>query len=418
MNKTLSWIQLSFNSIFQHRLRSFLSMLGIIFGVMAVLTMISISEGAKKELLEQIERLGTKNIFIKAAQLTPSQKAAAVEKLSSGLTMADGSRILAGCSQAKLIAGLNEISAAVRGISGNESPQVVAVSPSYAGLMKILVARGRFFTPFDQMNHDMVCVIGNTLATRLGKNGNIGNLIRIEDHLFKIIGHLQEVDPLSPGKKKTAISVRNYNEMLMIPLGADGSIIARDQETQLSYHGGITELIVQVQDSDQVMAAGKVIHRIMEIAHNHVPDYQIVIPRALFIQARQTQKLFNMVLGAIAGISLLVGGIGIMNIMLATVYERTREIGIRRAVGASRTDIVQQFLIESIILTFSGGLIGVVLGSACAVVVSRIGQWQTLITPWAVLLSVIMAVGVGIFFGLYPAVRASRMDPIIALRYE
>ena len=169
---------------------------------------------------------------------------------------------------------------------------------------------------------------------------------------------------------------------------------------------------------DQVLNTAKVVDRIVQVRHNNVKDYQMIIPRELLQQAQKTQRTFNFVLGAIAGVSLLVGGIGIMNIMLATVTERIREIGIRRAVGANRNDIITQFLVEAVILTFTGGLIGIAAGIGAVAVISTLSGWQTTITPWAIAVPLVMSILAGIFFGLYPAVQAARMDPVAALRHE
>lgn len=410
---------MALQSIFQHKLRSCLSILGIICGVMAVLTMISIGEGAKHNLLLQIEQLGTKNIYIKKRALTKVQKKNARERLSSGLGISDVDRIRSGCDTVSAIAVLREVRATILGIGSENTPPIIASSANYAEVMGFTVQNGRFITPMDIRENKMVCVIGNSLAERLGLKGKTGNFIRLENQLFKIVGRLKGFKRKEGTGKKMAISVRDYNEMIIIPLGLDGIINDwAEGDPNMNITGDISEMIVQVKHPEGVFSAGKIIDRIINIAHGGVSDYLVLIPRELLRQAQQTQRTFNLVLGTIAGVSLLVGGIGIMNIMLASVYERTREIGIRRAVGATRLDIVQHFLTESVILTLTGGIAGVLMGTITSILVSHIGQWATRITLWAVLGPVIMAILVGVFFGLYPAVQASRMDPIKALRYE
>ncbi len=420
VQKAKGLVTISFQSLLDHKLRSGLSTLGIICGVMAVLTMISIGEGAKHDLLLQIEQLGTKNIYLKPRVLSEEQQNQAGANLSAGLTPADAIRIRNGYARIKDIALLNEVKATVLDTQSSAAPQVIAVSDNYGEILGLGMAQGRFISAVDGDLKQPVCVLGASLAAQLGSRANIGSRIRIEDQLFKVVGKLKNFERKANAGKKAAISVRNYNDTIMIPFGL-GALVSPSEKIMapLARHTPrVSEIIVQVRDSDLVVPAAKRIQRIVCLSHNGVLDFQVIVPRELLRQARQTQKTFNLILGAIAGISLLVGGIGIMNIMLASVYERTREIGIRRAVGATRTDIVWHFLTESILLTSVGGVAGVFMGIITAAAVSRLGQWQTLITAWAILLPVLMAVLVGVFFGIYPAVQASKMDPIKALRHE
>jgi putative ABC transport system permease protein len=420
INKLTGLISISLRSLLDHKLRSALSSLGIICGVMAVLTMISIGEGAKHDLLSQIEQLGTKNIYLKQSMQTDVQKERANNNLSVGLTPDDVQRIRQGYRNITNIGLLTEVSATVFDISSDISPQIIAVSSNYSDIMGLDMAEGRFISAMDVQNREPSCVLGASIALNLGLKGKTGAYLRIENQLFKVVGRIKSFERKGKEDKKAAISIRNYNDIIFIPFGLD-SLISHSRaggKFLIQDTVSVSEIIVQVNDSDLVMSAGKSINRIVNIAHNGVSDFQVIIPRELLRQARRTQRLFNLILGAIAGISLLVGGIGIMNIMLASVYERTREIGIRRAVGATRLDIVWHFLTESIILTSVGGLVGVFMGIVTSVAVAKLGQWQTLITAWAILLPVLMAIFVGIFFGIYPALQASKMDPIKALRHE
>ena len=262
----------------------------------------------------------------------------------------------------------------------------------------------------------MVCVLGTDVAVRLGALGKLGQHIRIENHLFKVVGILDRFH--REKSKGSAITVRNYNEMVFIPLGTESSLVGPIAREIKMDRGQLTEMVIQVVRTDEVLNTAKIVDRILQVSHHHVKDYQMVIPQELLRQAQKTQRTFNIVLGAIAGVSLLVGGIGIMNIMLATVTERIREIGIRRAVGATRDNIIVQFLTEAVILTFSGGLIGILLGIGTVSFITRLSGWHTSVTAWAVFLPLGMSILVGVFFGLYPAVKAARMDPVAALRHE
>lgn len=299
---------------------------------------------------------------------------------------------------------------------GDLSPQISAVSPGYAALQNLVIHQGRFITDFDVAQLNLVCVLGSDLALVLGDKGRIGSLLRIENQLFTVVGTLGRIDRAST--KSAPIAVRNYNKLIFIPIGTERSISTAGRGGGGFRTPELTEIVLQVAETEQVGPTAGIVDRILEISHNGIKDYQLIVPQELLNQARQTQRTFNLVLGAIAGVSLLVGGIGIMNIMLATITERFREIGIRRAVGATRTAIVLQFLVEAILLTFSGGVIGVGVGVAATHLIIASFGWRVSITPAALLLPLAMSFFVGLFFGLYPAYQAAKLDPVKALRYE
>jgi putative ABC transport system permease protein len=383
---------------------------------MAVLAMLSIGEGAKQEALSQIEQLGTKNIYLKTISLTKGQQIKAREKLSQGLSLNDANRILKGCPAVKDVACLKELTASIIGTTKEVLPQIVSCSANYAQVHSLNISQGRFISHQDIEYKNMVCVMGDSTADSLGTTGKIGSYMRIENNLFKIVGVLKRHDIKT--SKSSVISIRNYNDMVFIPIGAERALnqgIVRKRRTSTV---GLTDIIIQMEKSKQVLMASGVIKRIMEINHSGVEDYQMIVPQELLEQSQKTQRTFNIVLGSIAFISLLVGGIGIMNIMLATVSERTKEIGIRRAVGAARKHIMIQFLAESVILTFSGGIVGIAAGIGGVWFIAIMAGWKTAVTVWSIILSLIMSTFVGIFFGLYPAYQAARMDPIAALRHE
>jgi putative ABC transport system permease protein len=416
LKKQVKVIHIALRSLLQHKLRTSLSILGVICGVMAVMTMISIGEGAKRESLVQIEQLGTKNIYIKAIALTDAQKKKAIDMRSPGLGAGDAVRIRRECPGVTDVACLKELKASVMAAVKEISPQVVACSANYSGLQSIHVSQGRFLAEQDMVQKNQVCILGDRVVKNLGLQGHVGNFIRIENNLFKVIGHLQRFD--RKASKSGAVTARNFNEMVIVPLATAAMFDEALSMKNIPISSELTEIIVQVRTADQVDFTAKVIRRIMEHAHGGAEDYQIVVPQELLQQSQKIQRTFNIVLGSIALISLLVGGIGIMNIMLATVSERTREIGIRRSLGATQQDIIIQFLTEAVVLTFSGGLIGVLTGTVCVWAVAAIAKWATAITMISLILPLLTSILVGMFFGLYPAYLAAQMDPIVALRHE
>ena len=400
----------------QHKLRSTLSILGIVCGVAAVFSMFSVGEGAKRETLSQIEQLGTRNIYVKSASLTEVQEKKSRAKLSKGLTLYDAQRIKNGCRDVEDVVGLRELKASVLGAAKDVTPLIVSCTANYASTLKLPIGSGRFISVLDMQEGKLVCVIGHSLAHSLGGSGTVGKHLMIEDSLFKIVGVLQRVE--SKTEKSSAISLRNYNDMVFIPLAATHVVNKTASASGPGASSEVTELIIAMSNAQQVAKSVPAVKRILEITHGGADDYQVVVPQELLNQSRKVQRTFNIVLGSIAFISLLVGGIGIMNIMLATVSERTKEIGLRRAFGATYTDIIIQFLAEATILTFTGGVVGIVIGFSGVWLISAIAKWDTTITIFSIVFPLLTSIAVGIFFGLYPACTAAKMDPITALRSE
>jgi len=415
-SKPYKYFALAALSLRRHKLRATLSILGVVCGVAAVFSMLSVGEGAKRESLSQIEQLGTRNIYVKSVPLTETQERKSRANLSHGLTLHDARRIENGCRDVQAIAGLSELKASVFGAAKDVTPLIVACTPNYAHLLKIPVGTGRFLSDQDMQDSKLVCVVGHTAANSMGVSDSVGNFLRIENSLFKIVGILRRIE--SKAEKSGAIRLRNYNDMVFIPLAASNLVNRAGPVSGTIAFPEVTELIIAVSTAQQVPATVPAVKRILEVTHGGTDDYQMVVPRELLDQSRKIQRTFNIVLGSIAFISLLVGGIGIMNIMLATVSERTKEIGIRRAFGATHGDILLQFLAESTLLTFAGGMIGIVIGFGGIWLISAIAKWSTTITVLALVLPLLTSVAVGIFFGLYPAYTAAKMDPIAALRSE
>lgn len=399
-----------------HRLRSLLSTLGVLFGVVAVIAMLSIGEGAKRETLEQIEQLGTHCLIVRAAELSEEQQKEALQKGSDGLTLEDGSQIALLLDPIREYGALRKVEAQLTAVAleeGGESIEVLAVTPGYTQIKGLVLAEGRPLSDGDLRHRGQVCLIGSDVATALGSRGRVGETLRIEREPFLIVGLLAP-RRWSRGKSNSALMVRNFNKSILLPLGSDQLLVKR---LPMRPHA-VDELLLQLHHSEAMSRLLPAVVQLLQRRHREVEDYQLVVPTELLAQAVRTQQTFNMVLGGIAALSLLVGAIGIMNIMLATVSERTREIGIRRAVGATRTHIIVQFLGETLLLTLFGALLGVVLGVVVSWCIGVGAGWKTVVTPFSLLLAIGMASAVGLLSGLYPAFKAAYMDPIQALRRE
>ncbi|MDH3839134.1 MAG: ABC transporter permease [Desulfobacteraceae bacterium] len=410
----MKWDQImrdAWRALFRHRLRSFLSSLGIVFAVMAVVAMLSIAEGAKQEILEQIERLGTNSIIVRSLQLTGTQETAARRRLSRGLVLSDANALKKAIHTISSVASVKEVKASLSISIAQDPFEILAITESYQVAKNLAVKQGRFVCNTDVVRKNLVCVLGEEVSRLLGDSGHLGGVLRLEDRTYRIVGILQKRQWMR--SKSPALAVRNYNRAIFIPIGTE----VTDIQGQNRF-GEISEIWLRVARNGNVQASAEAVRRILNRMHGGVEDFQVIVPQELLIQAQKTQRIFNIILGCIAGISLLVGGIGIMNTMLASVAERTREIGIRRALGAGEKHIVLQFLCEAIVLTTIGGCIGIILGAGSAIIISKVAGWKTVLTVWSVIVSIVMAGSVGLVSGLYPAIKAARLEPVRALRHE
>jgi putative ABC transport system permease protein len=409
-----------------------LTALGIIFGVSAVIAMLSIGEGAKQETLEQIQLMGINNIIVRAVELRETSFKQAKTSFSPGLTIQDAEAIQRICPYADIVVPQWEY--ATTGVYGSSRGDVrmIGVTPEYASVFNAKIKSGKFLTAEHIAQQANVCVLGSKAKESLFHfEDAVGKQVKLNEMWFTVVGVLEPKFISAKGAQN--FDIRNVNLDIYIPITTAMHKVVKKppqetwQTTVRRWRGEIinyidrskvAQITVKVKNSDDIFDAYGILKRILQRKHYGVEDYEITIPEELLRQSQKTQRIFNIVMGAIAGISLLVGGIGIMNIMLASVLERTREIGIRRAVGATKADVLAQFLIEAVVLSVIGGVIGVGLGFGMTKLITAYAEWKTIIDVWAVVLAFSVSGATGIAFGIYPAKKAAEKEPIEALRYE
>ncbi|MFA6958527.1 MAG: ABC transporter permease [Thermoanaerobaculia bacterium] len=393
-----------------HKLRTTLTMLGMIFGVGAVIAMLSIGAGAERQALASIGSLGVRNVLIRTIPLDNQEKEE-IRKKSLGVSTRDGEAIAEAVDGVEVVlprveVKVHRISSAGRKTEGKV--QGVAWTSSRA----LPLVEGRALDALDERTHAQVCIIGPRIRNELfGYGTAIGRTVKVNDVWLEVVGVLG-ASPGS-GSKVEGMPAMSTAREIYVPVTTAQRKFDRDP-----LDSPVDELVVRLRESVSPAAAAELMKTLLDRLHAGEKDYEIIVPEALLEQSRKTQRIFAIVMGSIAGISLLVGGIGIMNIMLASVLERTREIGIRRALGARPVDIRTQFVIEAFSISIAGGFVGIVTGVALARVVAASAGWPTVVTITSLVLSTGVSMLVGLASGIYPALRAAALDPIEALRYE
>jgi putative ABC transport system permease protein len=412
MRRVLDAFATALGSLAEHKLRTTLTMLGMMFGVGAVIAMLSIGAGAERRALALIDRLGTRNVVVRGKTFKP-EELEEIRKKSMGLSPRDLEAIEEAVPGVVFAAPELEIEPyQVVAAGAKTKAKVLGVGRRHREVEALPVVEGRFFDDDDEKTHAQVCVIGAAARRDLfGFDPALGKDLKINDLWCEVVGVLASEGPASATVEGVAVASQDHTIFLPFTTG----LRKLDQDP---LKAPLAEIVVRLEPSAPPAETGAVIGTLLDRLHGGVRDYDIVVPEALLQHSRQTQQLFSLVMGLIAGISLLVGGIGIMNIMLASVLEQTREIGVRRAVGARRKDIRFQFLVTAFSLAMLGGLAGVALGLGIAHGVATYADWPTVVTTPSIALSLGVSVIVGVASGLYPAVRAARLDPIQALHAE
>jgi len=437
-------------SVTHNKLRASLTSLGILFGVASVIAMLAIGKGAEQEILEQMRLLGSNNIVVtplveQTEEPVTDEPKREIEKYSPGLTRQDAAAIAETIPAVDVVSGETVLNTHVTRTGLRRSAKVVGVDTTYFRLTNLDLAAGTWFASAQVARGMPVAIIGNGLRTRFfTAEDPIGKPLKVGDRWLKVVGVL--ADQRFSEQTGARLGIRDANMDVYVPISTmllryrnrasltqrDIELAARpytvttnqeeeetpEQRRERTNRNQLDRILVHVTDSRFVPAVANVMRRMLERRHNGVIDFEITIPELLLKQEQRTKTIFNIVLGAIASISLVVGGIGIMNIMLATVLERIREIGVRRAVGARQREILLQFLTEAVLISVAGGVAGIVVGGTLSAGIEHFAGIRTIVSYPSVVVAFGVSFTVGLVFGIVPAYRASLQDPVICLRYE
>ena len=402
-------------SLLVHKLRSLLTMLGMIFGVGAVVAMLSITAGAQKEMMSYIDLLGVNNIIVEAKEAVDRNELQARRQISPGLSFRDFRAIAENVQGIELATPRKRFKPLkVLPKTAAEPPLLIGVEPNYIAINSLKIVEGRFFDEEDNARSAPVCVLGESAKINLlGYDNAVGKYVKVNDTWLQVIGVLAQ--QATADSDVEGVEVTNRNNLVIAPLN---TVMRRFEDNNSWLKDEIDGIYIKVSNGTDSIETASVVSAILSATHKDAGDFAITVPAGLLEQKRRTQFIFSVVMICIAGISLLVGGIGIMNIMLATVLERTREIGIRRAIGARQADIIRQFLTEAVLISILGGLIGIAFGFTLSQLIAAAAGWSTVVTTSSIVVAFGVSCGIGLLFGIYPAMQAARLDPIEAIRYE
>ncbi len=436
-------INIAMDAVFANKFRSLLTALGIIFGVGAVIAMLAIGNGARQEILDQMKLVGVNNIIIRPLFAEDDAHEELLEgRFSPGLSLLDAHSIQQLIPQIEKISPEIEVNTFGFNNGIRKTIRVAGIGSSYFDLFGIEFSQGTAFTNEQSEYGAPVCIISNQVrASFFGNSDPIGKQLKMGNNWLTVIGVVE--DRTTGGESTERLGISEFGNIVYIPVRTAllrfidrSAITATDIQQQRgrrgrrssngeedesqkpkSYHQ-LDRIVVQVENSEMLTPTADLIQRMILRRHNGVEDFEVIVPELLLEQEQRAKDIFNIVLGAIAAISLLVGGIGIMNIMLASVMERTREIGIRLAVGAKKTDVIFQFLSESVFISITGGIVGVFMGIALSKIIMELTDILTIVSLSSVILSFMVSAGIGIIFGYMPARKAAKKDPVTSLRYE
>jgi putative ABC transport system permease protein len=408
-------LKLGLDNLRVHKLRSLLTMLGMIFGVAAVVSMMSIGAGAQQQVMAFIEDLGVRNLIVEAREAGDRQALDRVRKLSAGLSFQDLRVVRANVDRVATSTARKRITPTkMLPKPAGEMPTVYGIEPSYQGIARLRLTEGRFFDADDDQRAAPVCVLGQAArASLFGTGVAIGEYVKANEQWYRVIGVADT--QVTAQADVAGLPAQDRNNLVYVPLQA---ALMRTEDSYSYLKDEIDGIYLQLEPAADPLATASIVRGILDAAHKNADDFSLIVPAELLAQQRRTQRVFDMVMVALASISLLVGGIGIMNIMLATILERTREIGTRRAVGARRRDIVRQFLVETVLISLVGGFLGVAFGAGMSRLIAWLAGWSTIVTPASIVLAFLVSMSVGLVFGVYPALKAARLDPVEALHYE